>query len=132
MCYYVKSVHKHSSGALHKKSHVLEFSFKYIHLVEHFFGVLWLISTQKAHVVTFSCGSSCLRATLPCSTCERMSLASVTLRIDSPWPVHDTAPLELSAYPPQPSSQKKETLKIHFLHWQLLVLVGFTPLKKKQ
>lgn len=46
--------------------------------------------------------SVCVCYTLPCSIFERMSLASVTLRIDSPWPVQDTAPLKLSAYPPQP------------------------------
>lgn len=58
-----------------------------------------------------------LGVTLPCSTCERMSLARVTLRIDSPCPVHDTAPLRLSAYPPQPYLQRqtmKKKLKILF------------------
>lgn len=56
-------------------------------------------------------------AALPCSICQRMSLANVTLRIDSPWPVHDTAPLELSAYPPQPSLQKKKGVKTLTVQW---------------
>lgn len=67
---------------------------------------------------------------LPCSMCDRISLAKVTLRIDSPWPVQDTAPLVLSAYPPQPGLHEKHTVIIKTTHiWgkhlsaQLLVIV---------
>lgn len=48
---------------------------------------------------------------LPCSMCDRISLAKVALRMDSPWPVQDTAPMRLSAYPPQPGLHKRHTEK---------------------
>lgn len=67
---------------------------------------------------------------LPCSMCDRISLAKVTLRIDSPWPVQDTAPMVLSAYPPQPGLHEKHTVIIKTMQiWgkhlsaQLLVIV---------
>lgn len=32
----------------------------------------------------------------------------MTLRMDSPWPVQEAAPLMLSAYPPEPDLQEKQ------------------------
>lgn len=61
--------------------------------------------------------------------CDRISLARVTLRIDSPWPVQDTAPLLLSAYPPQPGLHRRHaeimTMRIRGKHLpaQLLLMV---------
>lgn len=64
---------------------------------------IWNCSLVKNRIQAWSVSP------LPCSMCDRTSLARVTLRIDSPWPVQDTAPLLLSAYPPQPGLHGRHT-----------------------
>lgn len=53
---------------------------------------------------------------------KRISLAKVTFRIASPWPVQDTAPLLLSAYPPDPLSHTQESTKILSLNQQHVMI----------
>lgn len=96
-----------SSCTVHALAHVLQSQLWRLHR-----GFTW----EEKNNASYSAWQHCLliknmwgcqKHILPCSMCDRISLARVTLRTDSPWPVQDTAPLRLSAYPPQPGLHER-------------------------